>query len=300
MRKASWNPTRKAAAGLAGMLLWAAGGCVTKDEKQSDDIPPDHMINLPVSQGKYVFGVTDTIAVEFNENIDTGYLHVAFSDSAGIASRFKGQRRLLIFGKSLSDGQTHFPVNLEFTATLAGLRDISGNGLPALTESFRPLPWADKDFLLPGFDAYDSLFSSPTAWLDGTSLGDTIITEGSMDFRRLPGEPIDTDDFKLIRLVGSDTAALTLTTRKDIDLALEIYGPYHPDSSLMGRNLDSAVFTGKTGATGRLNARVVADVLVHKRKFDDFDAPGIYVLKLAIPQNEEGFYRLGLKVRKFK
>lgn len=288
--------------GLAGSLVLSLGGCGTEDK--SDTTPPDHIINLPKSQGKYLYGAADTITVDFGEAIDTAALGVAFSDSAGITRAFRGADKMLVFGKLNQHGQNHFPINLNFTMTMAGLRDPAGNGLPAIIESFQPYAWVDSDFFSQTYDGFDSLFASGGHWVDGSSMqADSFVTEGSLDFKRLPGEPADIDDYKLLSLVGSDTVLARLSTRPDVDLKIEAFGPFRADTVLapatLAAQLDSAIFSGRTGTTGTLEIRFAADERVHKRKFGSFDAPGLYVLRLTLPQDKEGFYRLGLRILKF-
>jgi hypothetical protein len=287
--------------GLAGAVVLSLMGCVTEEKSGSDSTPPDHSINLPKPQDKYLYGVTDTLTVDFSEPIDTSALRPTFSDtSGGIGHAFRGKSRMLVFGKPRSHGEAHFPVNLNFSMTLAALRDLHGNPDSTTVDYFAPIPWIDKDFLDQTFNGYDSLFASETAWQDGSPVADSFVSEGSLDFKRVPPEEYDIDDFKLIRLVGSDTVTARLTSRKDVDLKVEVFGPYAPDSSLSaGLATDTAIYTGSTGTKGVLNARFAADEKTHKRKLGSFDAPGIYVLKLTLPQNTEGFYRLGLRIRKF-
>jgi hypothetical protein len=289
-----------AAMGLTGTLALSFLGCGAAEESGSDTAPPDHIINLPVSQGKYLYGITDTIAVDFGEDIDTAGLGVDFGGASGISTAFRGASVLLLYGKLRDHGQNHFPVNLGFTMSLTGLRDTHGNGLSVVNASFQPYTWADSDCCVSKFDSFDSLFASDSQWVDGTRFSDSLVTEGSLDFFRVPLEPLDIDDFKLLRLKGADTVSALLTTRKDVDLKLEVFGPFRVDSTLAGVSLDSAVFTGHSGDQGRIDVKFNTSVEVHARKLGgSFDAPGIYVMRLTLPQDKEGFYRLGLRIRKF-
>jgi hypothetical protein len=295
------SATTAALIGLTGTIFLSLMGC-GMEEQTSDTTPPDHIINLPNPQGKYRYGVADTITVDFGEPIDTAALAVTFSPAVGIAHAFRDANTLLVFGGLKHHGQNHFPVNLNFTMTLAGLKDLHGNGLPAVDAAFQPDAWADSDYFVPNFASFDSLFSSDTRWMDSSSQAtDSLITEGSLDFFHFPPEPLDIDDFKLIRLKGADTVNARLTTRKDVDIKLQVYGPFKTDTSLAGISLDTALFTGSTGASGRLEVKFNTSIEVHAHKLGgSFDAPGIYVIRMTLPQDQEAFYRLGLRIHKFQ
>jgi hypothetical protein len=194
-------------------------GLLACNSTAPDKTPPTYTINLLQSQGKYRFGITDTIAITFSEKIDTSALAVVFTEATGIANRFIGGNMLQIYGKNQTYGTGHFNINSPFTAVLTGLRDTHGNGLPRIETQFSPFPWADRDRIDSTFSGVDSLFLSPTTWMDGSPVTDSLTTEGEMDFKKLSGI-LDYSDLKVMTLTGGDTLFLSLTTRKDFD-----YGP---------------------------------------------------------------------------
>jgi hypothetical protein len=60
------------------------------------------------------------------------------------------------------------------------------------------------------------------------------------------------------------------------------------------------VFSGSTLTKGTVSSQVIPNFLTHKEKLQDSDKPGIYAIRLSIPVETEGFYRLGLKLAKYK
>jgi hypothetical protein len=305
----SGAPGAALAAALAAALLLAFTGC-NSEPAASDETPPDHMIKAPNPQGKYRFGITDTIAVEFSEPIDTSALDLTFSVPS-IAFAFRGDRKLVVFGAEQTHGIPHFKVNTPFTATFAGLRDLSGNGRPSIEETFQPYAWADRDFLDSTYDWYDSLQRDADTWIDGTPTLDTLISEGSLDDRKNFGLT-DEFDYKVFRVAAPDTLDLFLSTRKELELSLQVAGPFK-DSGFAERLRDfdfdapssntegtQRIFAGTTGNRGSLSHSFVTDGIDHKRELDDFDAAGIYVIRLAVPDKQEGFYRLGVRIRRFR
>jgi hypothetical protein len=294
---------------LAAVLAFAFAGC-NADPAASDETPPDHMIKAPNPQGKYRFGITDTLAVEFSEAIDTSALDLTFSDSA-IAFSFRGDRRLIIFGTGQTHGISHFKVNTPFTATFNGLRDLSGNGRPSIEETFQPYAWTDRDFLDSTYDWYDSLQRDEDTWIDGSPVLDSLISEGSLDDRKNFGLT-DEFDYKVFRVAAPDTLDFFLSTRKELELSLQLAGPFKDsgfaerlrdfDFDASGSNTQGTrrIFTGTTGSKGGLSHSLVTDGIDHKRELNDFDAAGIYVIRLGVPDKQEGFYRLGVRIRRFR
>jgi hypothetical protein len=284
---------------LSLCLLAGLTGC--SPEETSDQSPPDHIINLPMSQGKYRYGVTDTIVVGFSENIDTSALAVAVSPSQGVGTRLKSQSRLLIFGTNNSAGASHFTVNSPFTLTLTGLRDQAGNGRTAITESFQPYAWADRDFLDTTFSGYDSLFAAdPAKWMDGSSLADSFVVEGRVDINNNRGEG-DRQDFKILRMVAPDTLKLVLTCPKGLNMRAQIAGPFPEnkvDSIFENYDFAKSFFSDSTRTRGSLSHTFNADYSKHDDLLGSPSAPGIYFIRLSIPLDTEGFYRLGLRLIK--
>lgn len=294
------------AAFMLAMTL-SMSGCA-REEPSDDSTSPDHIIKAPMSQGKYRFGITDTIAIEFSENIDTGSLDLGFSDPTGMAYRFQGLRRVQVYGTKNTYGTPHFPVNTPFTMTMTGLKDKAGNGRPVIEESFLPYTWADRDFLDTTYDWIDTLYSGAN-WVDGTPITDTLTIEGSLDFDQNFGRP-DLYDYKVIRVAAPDTVDVLLTTRKDINLKMQIAGPFRAsdfDSVLKQFKFESAstnpngakrLFSDSTGTKSRASHKFVANLEDHKWVLGSYDAPGLYVVRLVIPQGKEGFYRLYSRIRK--
>jgi len=214
-----------------------------------------------------------------------------------------GDTKLLIFGKNNLYGGTHFVINAPFTLALTGLRDLKGNGQPRIEESFAPFTWADQDFVNPDFKGdYDSLFASDSTWLDGSPLADAFISEGSLDFKLPPGT-LDYQDIKVVKLTAGDTLYTSLTTRKNLDLTLLVAGPFPTkgfDSTLANFDYKTVLDSAQTMATGTDTLKTPADLTTYKRKFEKVDTPGLYALLISIPQKNEGFYRLGVQIHKFK
>lgn len=270
----------------------------------SDSSPPDHIINQPLSQGKYRYGITDTIVIDFSERIDTAALDVTFDPEQGIRSRFKSQTRLLLFGTASTSGSPHFAINLPFKLTLAGLKDLSGNGRPVITETFQPYAWVDRDFVETDYDGNDTLFGADSGlWIDGTPAADSLITEGRLDFNS-NSDFVDRQDFKLVRLVAPDTLKMTLTCPKGVNLRAQWAGPFVPatlDSVFRDFKFNlNSFFTDSTKSKGALSHVFNADYSKHDLELDSPAAVGIYILRLSIPPDTETFYRLGLRRYKLK
>jgi hypothetical protein len=312
MPKMGFRASRLAGwAALAFVPLLAATGCGREDDSFDEDDPPDHIIKAPKSQGKYRFGITDTIAIEFSEDIDTAALDLDFSDPDGIGWRLAGTRRALVYGTRSTFGTAHFTVNTPFTLTLTGLRDRAGNGQGAIEAEFAPYPWADRDYLDSTFDWSDSLYAD-TTWLDGTPISDSLIIEGALDDKQNVGR-VDRRDFKLIRVAAPDTLYLGLTTRPDLNLRMHTAGPFREsqlDSVIRNFDFNAPIGTGEgsrvqtrdsTMARGRASSSLVTDLFDHKSVLGSFDARGVYVVWLRVPEEKEGFYRLGVRIgRKYK
>lgn len=286
-------------------LLLALAGC-GREEGASDGDPPDHIIKAPKPQGKYRFGITDTIAVEFSEDIDTAELDLDFTDP-GIAWSFQGLRKARFHGTHRDFETPHFQVNTPFTMTMTGLRDLSGNGHPAIAVEFAAYSWIDRDFLDSTFDWYDTLHSG-TTWFDGTPVTDTFTVEGALDYAENFGS-VDRYDFKVVRLAAPDTLLVSLASRRNLNVRLYAAGPFKPaafDSLLKDYRFETAptsgegtkvIFKDSTGNAGRFTRKFAADLFDHEEVLDDYDAPALYVLRLGVPEGQEGFYRLSVQVR---
>jgi hypothetical protein len=290
--------------GVRPALLFAASAlalqaCIHDVQPANNGSPPDYTIpNLAKSQGKWRYGVTDTIAVEFNEKIDTQALALTFTPRAAIGYRMDGASRLLIFGLRQDAGATHFIVNSPFTLDMAGLRDLAGNGRPAATESFQPYYWADRDFLDSTYQGFDSLFLDDSTWADSSRMfADTLIAEGRLDFNG-NGNLEDRQDFKLVRLTPPDTFKLSVYCPKAVNLRMQIAGPFasgSEDSILAHYNFaaGSLTFHADTNKTrGVLSYQFAADFDTHYNVLGSPAAPGLYAIRLSIPEDQEGFYRV--------
>ncbi|MBW8887214.1 MAG: hypothetical protein JF616_05580 [Fibrobacteres bacterium] len=285
-------------------LLFAASAlalqaCIHDVQQVNNDSPPDYTIpNLAKSQGKWRYGVTDTIAVEFSEKIDTQSLALTFTPRASIGYRMDGASRLLIFGLKQDAGTTHFIVNSPFTLDIAGLRGQGGNGRPAATESFQPYYWADRDFLDSSYQGFDSLFLDDSTWADSSRMyADTLISEGRLDFNG-NGNLEDRQDFKLVRLTPPDTFKLNVYCPKAVNMRMQIAGPFasgSEDSILQNYSFPagSLTFHADTNKTrGVLSYQFAADFLTHYNVLGSPAAPGLYAIRLSIPEDQEGFYRV--------
>lgn len=297
----------------AGLVLLSIGlaGC-DKEEGTSDQTPPDHIVKAAKSQDKWRFGVTDTIAIEFDEAVDEKSLDLAFSDTSGRGWKLLNARKALIFGTRTLFETGHFPINTPFTLTLRGLRDRFGNGHNDIHEAFLPYPWVDRDFLDTTFNGYDTLFNG-TAWMDGTPMTDTLLMEGRLDDNENFRDP-DRFDYKVIRVKAPDTVDFFLKAARDMEIRVQIAGPFHPigfDTTLDKYNFTTAPMTGRgtkavyrdtlqTADQGRLAKTFRADLFDHEEVLDSFDAVGLYVVRLSVPEGKEGFYRLGFRIRKYQ
>jgi hypothetical protein len=279
------------------LLLAASALCLQSciHDVSSDGTPPDYTIpNLAKSQGKWRYGVTDTIAVQFSKNIDTGAFSVSFDPADGIARKFDGPSRLLVFGSLKGPGATHFPVRSPFTATFKGVSDVMGNGRPAATETFEPYYWADRDFVDSAFDGEDSLFASDSTWADGSPFSDTLVSEGVLD-AKTNRRSVDYNDIKLIKLVPPDTFRVTLTGPKTVNLKLQIAGPFLPakaDSILGDYDFDQAKIADSTQSRGTASALLLADYKVHDDSLGSPSQPGIYAVRVSLGLDKEAFYRM--------
>ena len=293
--------SKNLAAWMLGIAALTLTGC--SPEEPSDKAPPDYTIaKLAKSQGKYRFGVTDTIAVDFSEKIDTGALALTFTPDQGIEKRFSSQARLLIYGKNKSSGTTHFTVNSPFTVGVAGLKDLGGNSRAGATESFQPYWWSDRDFADTAFTGFDSLFATDSTWADGSSFSDSLIVEGSLDFNNNVGRE-DRQDFKLIKLVPPDTFKVIATFPKALNLRVQIAGPFNIatlDSVLRPFDFAKGFYSDSTKGKGTLTAQFTADYSKHDDLLGSSSAPAIYAIRLSVPENQEGFYRLGLSLHRKK
>jgi len=287
----------RAAVLAAGALI--LHGCIQGQTPDSADSPPDYTIpNLAKSQGKWRYGVTDTIAVEFSEKIDTASLALTFTPPASIGYRMDGSSRLLIFGLKQDAGATHFIVNSPFTLGIAGLRDLAGNGRPAATESFQPYYWGDRDFLDSSFQGFDSLFLDDSTWADSTRMySDTLLAEGRLYFNG-NGNLEDRQDFKLIRLTPPDTFKINVYCPRNVNMRMQIAGPFpsgSQDSILENYSFPTGkrtFYADTNHARGILSAQFAADFNAHDSLLLSSAAPGLYAVRLSVPEDQEGFYRV--------
>ncbi|MDB5049523.1 MAG: hypothetical protein JWO30_2594 [Fibrobacteres bacterium] len=281
-------------------MVVSLSGCSPQEE--SDSTPPDPIIKLEKSQGKYRFGVTDTIAIDFSEPIDTSSLAIAIAPDQGVGRKFQGRTHLLIFGTNKTSGASHFTIKSPFSLTLAGLKDDAGNGQSEISEAFQPYPWVDRDFVDSSFTGFDSLFTVDSTWVDGSAMTDTVVTEGRLDFNSNFGKE-DRQDIKVIRLVPPDTLLLALTCSKSLNMKIQIAGPFAEnglDTALLHYNFATSFHSDSTKSKGIVAYKFDADFAKHFDALGSPAAPGIYAIRLSIPVDAEGFYRLGMRLIKRK
>jgi hypothetical protein len=274
-------------------------GCIQERHFDGDGTPPDYTIpKLSKSQGKWRFGVTDTIAIQFNENIDTTALELTFLPPDSIGYRFDGADRLLIYGRRQDAGRRHFLVNSPFRLEMEGLRDLNGNSMGRVDEEFAPYWWIDRDFLDSSFQGFDSLFADDSTWADSSDMySDTFVAEGRLDFNG-NGNLEDRQDFMLVKLTPPDTFKLTVACPRGLNLRMQVAGPFRPgaeDSILQYYSFPSGsrTFYSDTNKTrGSLSFQVAADFNKHYDILGSPASPGLYAIRLSIPEDQEGFYRL--------
>lgn len=284
---------------IFGLFSLSLLGCNTSE---ADHIAPTITFNLNKSQGIYRFGVTDTIVVNFSEKIDTLALGIEPSPPDGITHKFASATKLKIFGKNQKFGSSQFNINSPFTLALLGLQDQHGNGQTRVQESFLAYPWVDKDMVDTTFVGLDSLFSSRTTWVDGSSITDSIITEGGLDDKKLFGKH-DYFDLKLLSISFGDTLFASLSTRSNLNLALKIAGPFSKaglDSAISLDNQFTWSDSLQTGSIGKASVRIVGDFATYIRKFGPSPTVGLFVFFIEIPRDQEGFYRLSARIHPFK
>jgi hypothetical protein len=294
----------------AVLLLGAAlslPGCIQERHFDGDGSPPDYTIpKLTKSQGKWRFGVTDTIAIQFNEKIDTAALELAFLPPDSIGYRFDGPDRLLIYGRRLDAGMRHFLVNSPFRLEMEGLRDLNGNSMGRVDEEFAPYWWIDRDFLDSTFQGFDSLFADDSTWADSSDLySDTLVAEGRLDFNG-NGNREDRQDFLLVRLTPPDSLKFTVECPRNLNMRMQVAGPFRSgsqDSILQNYSFpggERTFFADTNKTRGSLGFQVFADFTKHYDLLDSSDAPGLYAIRLSIPEDQEGFYRLRAVVSRKK
>jgi hypothetical protein len=284
---------------LCGAAALSLPGCIQERHLDGDGSPPDYSIpKLSKSQGKWRFGVTDTIAILFNEKIDTSALDLTFLPPDSIGYRFDGADRLLIFGRRQDAGTRHFLVNTPFSLEMEGLRDLNGNAMGRTDEEFKPYWWADRDFLDSTYQGFDSLFVNDSTWADSSRLfSDTLVAEGRLDFNG-NGNREDRQDFLLVKLTPPDSFKFSLTCPRNLNLRMQVAGPFRSgsqDSILQNYSFPGGerTFYADTNKTrGTLGFQVFADFTNHYNLLDSSDAPGLYAIRLSIPEDQEGFYRV--------
>lgn len=297
------NPRRFLASLSLGLSMLALGGC--SPQESSDKTPPDYTIaKADTAHGKYLFGVTDTLSIGFSEKIDTGALVVEFSPAQGIEKRWSTRTRMLVHGKNKSAGTTHFTINSPFTATLSGLRDLEGNGRSPIVLSFQPHWWSDRDFTDSLFDGFDSLYATDSTWGDGSPFSQPLATEGRLDRQANLSRDEDRQDFKVIKLVPPDSLYITATSPKNMNLRIQIAGPFRPEKvdSVLANYVPAteSFFADSTRNRGTVSHTFSADYGDHDDVLGSPSAPGVYAVRLSIPEDQEGFYRLDLRLHRKK
>ena len=291
--------------GLASLLLWSAlslAGCGQEEDPADTDPPDDPMIKLEMSQGKYRFGVIDTISIAFSEDIDTAGMAVAIAPREGMAYRFQGRDQMLLYGTAKTSGTPHFNINSPFSLSLAGIKDMAGNGIGEFSADFQPHAWVDQDFLDSTFSSYDSLFTPDSAWVGGRPMTDSLITEGWLNFNNNFGKE-DRQDFKIVRILAPDSLQLEVSCAKSLNIRMQVAGPFKEaglETRLSGYPFDSSFASESTAKIGHASVRFAADFLKHLDDLGSPAAPGIYAIRLSIPADTKGFYRLGMRLVKHK
>lgn len=293
--------TSKSAGALIMISLLFLGGC--GPEEPSDKTPPEYTIaKADTSHGKYRFGVTDTLSIGFDEKIDTAALSLTFLPEQGISHRWQSLTRLLIFGKNKSSGANHFTINSPFTATLSGLKDMDGNGRSAASIDFLPYWWSDRDFTDSKFDGLDSLYATDSTWADGSPFSQVLVTEGVLDNLVNSTAGADPKDFKVIKLVPPDTFYITAVCKKSMNLRVHIAGPFKPekaDSVFKDYNpVTESFFADSTRNRGTLTHSFSTDYGKHHDVLGSPSSPGLYIIRLSVPEDQEGFYRLDMRLQR--
>jgi hypothetical protein len=299
------NPVR--AVLFLGAAALSLSGCIKERQLDGDESPPDYTIpKLSKAQGKWRFGVTDTIAIVFNENIDTAALDLSFLPPDSIGYRFDGADRLLIFGRRQDAGTRHFLVNSPFRLEMTGLRDLNGNDIGRADEDFAPYWWADRDFLDSNFSGFDSLFADDSTWADSSRMrSDTLVAEGRLDFNG-NGNREDRQDFLLFKLTPPDSLKVTVACPRNMNLRMQVAGPFSAhsqDSILQFYSFPGGerTFYADTNRTkGTLAFQAYADFNKHFDLLDSSNVPGLYAVRLSIPEDQEGFYRVKAVVTRKK
>ncbi len=293
---------RHAAKALLLTLAFVLSALLGCEQTTSEPKAPELSLSLPKSQGKYLFGVTDTITISFNEGIDTGALAIEFTPPEGIGHKFAGTTKLLVFGKNKLYNLGYFNVNSQFSLALTSLRAPNGSGQPRLDLAFQPFTWADRDFTDSTFDGYDSLNATDSTWVNGAKVSDTLITEGVVNSKKTIGIP-DYQDNKVLTLFAGDTLHASLQCTKDVDMTLMVAGPFtkagYDSVTHVGFDPSLAADSANTGTKGAASISVGANFKIFKTKFGDISAPGIYVLYISVPPLKAGFYRLRTQIQKF-
>jgi hypothetical protein len=129
-----------------------------------------------------------------------------------------------------------------------------------------------------------------------------LITEGSLDFNNNIGRE-DRQDFKLIKLAPPDTLNLRVTCPKGVSLRFQIAGPFDPakaEAELAVYNFASAFYADTAKTKTVMTYSFSADYKKHDDLLQNASAPAIYAIRLSIPGDQEGFYRLGLGLHRKK
>ena len=110
-------------------------------------------------------------------------------------------------------------------------------------------------------------------------------------------------------MIPPDTLAITASGQKSMNLRVQIAGPFNPAT------LDSALkvyvpatqsfFVDSTRTRGSVSHSFSADYTKHDDVLGTATTPGatlpgIYVIRLSVPEDQEGFYRLGLRLHRKK
>ncbi len=290
------------------VLLLGSGfflaSCATEEVDRG---APEISLNLSELDGKYRFGVTDTVLIEFSEPIDTAALAVEFLPtigSDGISKFFQGDRKLLIHGAHKNFGRTHFEIGKSFAIVLSHLTDLAGNRRGQIQLDFAPYTWSDVDFFdRDREDEVDTLFGTSSRWRLPIDAGDTLWTEGKLD-GLTQRSPLDLRDAKLIRLLPMDTLSVLLDGPRAMNIKLELLGPYPEasfDSLFYDTNPKLAIQVDSTRNLGRAQFNGFVPGLARHRAelgVGNAEAPGLYVIRLNMFQQLAGFYRLRVVLKR--
>ncbi len=277
-------------------------------EDEPDDVEVDKV--EPIAS----ISVWDTVEVIFKNKIKKADIDLEIV-SGDLSWEISGEKSIRVFGSMRTFGNNHFPVGEPVAFKVFDNKD-SENPIELETISIDINSWMDEDYFDKSYSQADTLMGigSNAKWLSGQSLSNVFKSDGAIMGPR-DANTIDFQDFKLVVLAPDDTLNYALNCSKEMDLTLEIIGPYPItdfEDSFPG-SLDSADNNSKylaasksTGETGELLGKFVVSYGNHASliRNEDLgtagDDPGFYVLRISVSNlSHEGFYTLSTSLNKF-